>query len=99
MQGTEGGPRRLESDPLKGGPQTWQIPAQPGPEVTHVRDNAGRIWRQPALGYHNPDQWAGYWRTSDNQLAKAWLELLTGFGPLTDVTDSHHPSRDYAEDY
>lgn len=87
MPGAESDSDRPESGALEGGqPQTWQIPAQPGPEVTHVRDSADRIWRQPALGYHNPDQWAGYWRTSDNQLAKVWLELLTGFGPLTDVT-------------
>ncbi len=67
-------------------PRRWEMPAEPGPEVTHVRDNAGRVWRCPALGYENPDQWAGYWRTLDNQLAKDWPGLVSGFGPLTDVT-------------
>lgn len=68
---------------------TWTMPAEPGPEVTHVRDRDGRVWRQPALGYPNPDQWAGNWRTSDNQLATTWTDLVAGFGPLTDASNDH----------
>lgn len=71
-----------------GTPRRWEFPPEPGPEVTHVRDAAGRVWRQPNLGLQ-PDKVLWQWRTLGNELGRPWRELLDGFGPLTDVSEDH----------
>jgi hypothetical protein len=59
-------------------PTTWEAPAEPGPEVTHVRDRFGRLCRRDGdLWWVDPGRgWEDYYR---------WHELLWR-GPLTDAT-------------
>lgn len=56
-------------------PRTWSLPAEPGPEVTAVRDASGECWTL----YDD-----GWWRVA--QIRRRWGSLLAEFGPLTDAT-------------
>lgn len=56
----------------------WELPAEPGPAVTHVRDRFGRVWRRPVTGRN--------WQTIDGRLGCPWPEIIGGYGPLVDVT-------------
>ena len=56
-------------------PRTWSLPAEPGPEVTALRDSAGDIWNR-----HN-DRWC-----FTSGVTLAWVDLLFAWAPLTDAT-------------
>lgn len=61
-------------------PRTWSLPAEPGPEVTAVRDTTGRRWRR-GLFWHDD--------SGEKYPLKPmyWPELLRSRGPLTDASD------------
>jgi len=58
---------------------TWSAPAEPGPEVTAVRDRLNVHWRREA-GWWWGDIGHGY----DDH--RTWIELLKR-GPLSDMTN------------
>jgi hypothetical protein len=58
--------------------QTWSAPAEPGPEVTTVRDRLGVRWRRDA-GLWWGDIGHGY------EDYRTWNDIL-GRGPLTDAS-------------
>jgi hypothetical protein len=61
--------------------QTWSAPAEPGPEVTAVRDRLGVRWhRQGALWWGDIGHGYEDYRT--------WMQIL-GRGPLTDASREH----------
>lgn len=64
--------------------QTWTAPEPPGPEVTHVRDRNGVLWR------HEDGFWWGHiGHTGEDGTPyedyRKWWEILPR-GPLTDAT-------------
>ena len=58
---------------------TWVMPAEPGPEVTHVRDRLGVRWRRDG-GFWWADIGHGYYGH------RTWPEVLSR-GPLTDASN------------
>lgn len=60
-------------------PRTWELPPEPGPEVTRLRDGDGDFWTR--IG----SAWEG-----GGHSAVAWHELLV-FGPLVDATEETTP--------
>jgi hypothetical protein len=68
---------------------TWDLPPEPGPEVTTVRDRDGDTWERDGKGIWRvttplPPGHVYYppitpWRT--------WRHLLQDYGPLTDATE------------
>lgn len=56
-------------------PRVWSLPAEPGPEVTRVRDCDGDAWNR----VH-----AGGWSLNGGY-PSSWVGVLQ-FGPLTDAT-------------
>jgi len=62
--------------PESSSPRTWELPPEPGPEVTAIRDCDGDVWAR--LG----NSWEG-----GGHSAVAWHELLV-YGPLTDCSDA-----------
>jgi hypothetical protein len=57
----------------------WEMPAEPGPEVTAVRDRLGVRWRR------EDDLW---WADIGHgyEVHRTWPEVLTR-GPLTDASN------------
>lgn len=60
--------------------RTWSLPAEPGPEVTAVRDRHGRIWTREPDGWIYRDRPAFVYRLPWHGL------FMQGHGPLTDAT-------------
>lgn len=58
--------------------QVWAAPVPPGPEVTHVRDRHGVVWRRDDDLFW-ADLGGGY------EQHRTWWELLAR-GPLTNAT-------------
>ncbi len=58
---------------------TWMAPTPPGPEVTHVRDPRGVVWRHDGDGLWWGDLGHGY------EQHRTWWELLSR-GELVNVT-------------
>lgn len=63
-------------------PGRWDMPPEPGPEVTCVRDRGRKLWNRPGPGMGNN------WVRSDRSIGVRWPELVSGYGPLVDVTGS-----------
>ena len=62
-------------------PRVWQLPAEPGPEVTRLKDRYGTKWIRCERG-NRWEQAAG-----GNALTRyTFVELLGYVGPLTDAT-------------
>jgi len=66
--------------------KTWSMDAEPGPDVTRVRDRFGILWRHDVL-----DLWLGHiGHTDENgqpyEDYRQWHELLRR-GPLTDASN------------
>lgn len=68
----------LREDKKIAGEPGWALPAEPGPEVTHVRDRTRRVWRRTGLGPN--------WQSIDGHIGCPWPEIINGYGPLTDVS-------------
>lgn len=70
--------------PRKAEPRrTWSLPAEPGPEVTRVKDRDGTDWIRDRGAWQVP---------GDNGLSRyAWFSLLMLAGPLTDATPTQTP--------
>jgi hypothetical protein len=71
-------------------PQVWELPAEPGPEVTRLRDKDGDEWKR-----HVPPPWAksasqSEWHSEKRRLVVTWLGLLA-YGPLVDCTPTDKP--------
>lgn len=70
-------------------PQTWSIPAEPGPEVTHVKDRYRDVWRRRGpVWIHESPHGEASWQ---------WPILFGRGYPLTDVSaeytiDNDNPS-------
>jgi hypothetical protein len=60
------------------GPRGWALPAEPGPEVTAVRDRLGRIWSRV--------RGLPLWGSPETGSVLPFVDLLDHYGPLTDVT-------------
>ncbi len=79
------GRRRLEIREAPDGPRTWQLPDEPGPEVTAVRDRDGHRWVRFAFGWRlDVPKRPGHGRE--------WQALLYDRAPLADATpvDGHN---------
>jgi hypothetical protein len=75
-RGWQDGYRARQATP--DGPRRWQLPAEPGPEVTAVRDARGDLWNRQRRGGWRLDRPMGaLW---------SWATLIRQEGPLTDVT-------------
>lgn len=60
-------------------PRRWEVPSEPGPEVTAVRDRDGDVWKRAENGAWEMMLERGV------LLAGSWEDLLW-HAPLTDVT-------------
>lgn len=65
-------------------PTTYQLPAEPPPDVKHLWDFAGKRWDRRA------DQWGDDWERADKRdnphwRGWAWPRLLSEAGPLSTV--------------
>jgi hypothetical protein len=61
-----------------GGPRRWQLPAEPGPEVTALQDRLGRTWSR----VRGLPLWGG----PETGSVLPFVDLLDHYGPLTDAT-------------
>lgn len=76
-------------------PQTWALPAEPGPEVTAVRDVDGNHWAHRSWPFHQDGSLAErgtswVWVSTDGERCR-WQTLVLR-GPLTNATDASHPT-------
>jgi len=64
-------------------PRRWEMPAEPGPEVTRVVNRVGEVWERGADGWG----WVGV-KDGAKVLThhRSWRELLVGYGPLDEAT-------------
>lgn len=71
-------------------PQTWSIPAEPGPEVTHVKDRYRAVWhRRGSAWVHESPHGEASWQ---------WPILFGRGYPLTDVSAEYAIDRDLFDD-
>lgn len=74
-----------EHSPAANGPvRSWDLPPEPGPEVTAVRDVDGDEWAREMDGWIMPT------RDGIGYYAAPWRELLQ-HAPLVDVTPEAKP--------
>jgi hypothetical protein len=64
---------------------SWSMDPEPGPEVTHVRDAHGVLWRHDDSGW-----WGDIGHGYDD--FRQWHEVLRR-GPLTDASSEQAGSR------
>lgn len=78
-----------EKVPYPKEPRTWSLPAEPGPEVTAVRDAGGRLWQRGCRERDLKGAWVvRHHVTGHVELARRhWSALLVEFAPLTDATE------------
>lgn len=62
------------------GPRVWELPAQPGRDVTAVVDYEGDTWHR-VLG---ESEGADRWRSGLTDAVYAWMDVLE-YAPLTEV--------------
>lgn len=73
-------------------PRTWSVPAEPGPEVTAVRDREGTVWnRQPWPYLPNGAKGSGAFVWANTRERMRWRMLVHDHGPLTDATAEVQP--------
>jgi hypothetical protein len=70
-------------------PRCWQLPAEPGPEVTVVDDKDGYRWHR--AGRTSGERWR--YDADDRPIFLYWRELVANRGPLTDATAAGTVSR------
>jgi len=67
-------------------PRAWLLPDEPGPEVTAVRDRAGRLWKR----IDDPESWCQVSGHLVHHHA-TWYGLLA-YAPLTEEGERAYPS-------
>jgi hypothetical protein len=76
--------RDREQSSMAAAPTTWELPAEPGPEVVAVDDWHGCRWERDVPGHWRlvrqaPDRW---WHPA-GWCVKPWRALLSDHGPLS----------------
>lgn len=60
--------------------RVWTLPAEPRAEVLSLSDGKGDRWDR--------SEFAGWWQSGSRSVT--WAMLLTGFGPLTEVSAEYN---------